>query len=161
VTDGLSKTFAVGEGASGSRWILCRNPGCTTPDMPPWIPKLNATGEAYLARQFWIGSGNVSSVLKSFSWCAGGHFACTVDPLNKWPVTQFLFDDSDKVRSCMGTLSQPSNTHRVPNFRSNHPGGGNFMMADSSVHFVAENIAKDGYRALSTIAGNDQPSPLE
>jgi hypothetical protein len=129
--------------------------------MPAWIPDLNSTGEAYLARQFWIGSGNVASVLKSFSWGAGGHFACTVDPLNKWPVTQFLFDDKLKVRTCLGTLSQPSNTDRVPNFRSNHPGGGNFMMADSSVHFITENIAMDGYRALSTIAGEDQTARLE
>ena len=159
VTDGLSKTFALGEGASGSNWILCRNPGCTTPDMPQWIPDLNSTGEPYSARQFWIGSGNVASVLKSFRWAAAGHFACTVDPLNKQPVTQFLFDDSDNVRNCLGTLSNPANTHRVPNFRSEHPGGGNFLIADGSVNFVSEDIDMASYRARSTTAGADFASP--
>jgi prepilin-type N-terminal cleavage/methylation domain-containing protein/prepilin-type processing-associated H-X9-DG protein len=155
VTDGMSKTFAIGEGASGINWILCRDPGCTTPDMPTPIPDLNSTGGPYMARQFWIGSGNVAGVLSSFQWASAGHFACTVDPLNKRPVTQFLFDDKIKVRSCLGTLSQKSNTERVPNFRSNHPGGANFLMGDGSVHFVAEDIDMGSYRALSTVANGD------
>lgn len=61
VTDGLSSTLAVGEGASGIRWPLCRDPGCTTLDLP--APSFN--GEIYsLARQYWIGSGNVNKIFK-------------------------------------------------------------------------------------------------
>jgi hypothetical protein len=155
VTDGLSHTFGAGEGASGPSWRLCKDPGCTTPDMPPWIPALNSTGEPYTARQFWIGSGNIALFHKNYRFGSGGHFACTVDPMNKQPVTQFLFNEKGPF-DCLGTLSNPANTHRVPNFRSDHPGGGNFLMGDSAVHFVSENIDIASYRAMSTIAGDDQ-----
>jgi prepilin-type N-terminal cleavage/methylation domain-containing protein len=154
VTDGLSKTFAVGEGASGPNWVLCKNPGCTIPDMPHWIPALNSTAEPYTARQFWIGAGNLDVFLTKYRFASGGHFACTVDPLNKRPVTQFLFNDKGPF-NCLGTLSGTANTHRVPNFRSDHSGGGNFLMGDASVHFVADQIDMATYRALSTLAGGD------
>jgi prepilin-type N-terminal cleavage/methylation domain-containing protein/prepilin-type processing-associated H-X9-DG protein len=44
-------------------------------------------------------------------------------------------------------------------FHSKHQGGGNFCMADGSVHFVSENISLDIYRALATIHG-DEPFSL-
>ncbi len=37
-------------------------------------------------------------------------------------------------------------------FRSHHPGGANFAMADGSVHFIQEDIDFDLYKAQSTIA---------
>ena len=148
VTDGASNTFAIGEGGGG---LLCQNPGCESADMPSPI----FSGEAYEARQFWIGSGNVAGVLKSFKWASAGHLACTVDRLNKHPVTQFLFNEKDNVRSCLGTLSDPANTHRTPNFRSEHSGGGNFTYADGSVHFLGDEIDLTPYRSRSTVAGAD------
>jgi prepilin-type processing-associated H-X9-DG protein len=151
VGDGLSNTFAMGEAADG---LMCQNPGCTEPDMVK--PSKLYSGEPYQARQYWIGSGNIKQILVEFKWASAGHFACTVDPLNKQPVTQFLFDD-DGPFSCEGTLSNPSNPHRVPNFRSAHPGGGNFCYADSSVHFVNDGIDLAVYRARSTIAGAESP----
>jgi prepilin-type N-terminal cleavage/methylation domain-containing protein/prepilin-type processing-associated H-X9-DG protein len=153
---GTSKTFAVGEGAGGPEWLLCKNPGCTTPDMPPPIAAVDATGEPYTARQFWIGSGNLAGILKAYRFGSAGPFACTVDRLNKKPVTQFLFDDDPNIilRSCNGTLSNPANTDRVPNFRSDHPGGANFLMGDGSVQFIDEGIEFAPYRAFSTLAGD-------
>jgi prepilin-type N-terminal cleavage/methylation domain-containing protein/prepilin-type processing-associated H-X9-DG protein len=157
VSDGTSKTFAVGEGAGGPEWLLCRDPGCTAPDMPPPIA---AWETIYTARQYWIGSGNLGGLLKYYGYASAGPFACTVDRLNKKPVTQFLFDDDDEthtaVRNCQGTLSiKEANTDRVPNFRSDHPGGANFLMGDGSVQFIEEGIDLAPYRAYSTLAGAD------
>lgn len=151
--DGTSRTMAIGEAAGGPHWALCQNPGCTAPDLPEPFPRLS--DGPYTARQPWIGGGNVGSVFNAYHYASGGHFACTLEPLNKWPVTHFLFDDSAGVDDCRGTASNPGNTHRVPNFRSDHPEGGNFLFADGSVHFLAEDINLNVYRAMSTVAGRE------
>lgn len=150
VEDGSSNTLALGEGAGG---LLCQDPGCTVPDMP--TPRANYTSQPYQARQYWIGSGNIRKILAQFNWASAGPFACTIDPLNKQPVTQFLFNDL-ATESCEGTLTRGAgNTHRVPNFRSDHPGGGNFTFADGSTHFISDQIDTTAFRSLSTIAGAD------
>jgi prepilin-type processing-associated H-X9-DG protein len=43
----------------------------------------------------------------------------------------------------------------LPNFRSVHPGGGNFLFGDGSVRFVKETIDRDTYLALSTALGGE------
>jgi prepilin-type N-terminal cleavage/methylation domain-containing protein/prepilin-type processing-associated H-X9-DG protein len=151
VIDGTSKTICIGEGAGGPNWQLCKNPGCSIADLP--APKY--PGDANYARQFWIGAGNVVPLQQLYHWSAAGHFACTLEPLNKRPVTQFLFDNNYGTLDCRGTLSNPNNQHRVPNFRSDHAGGGGFLFADGHVVFVAETIDMAIYRALSTIAGGE------
>lgn len=40
-------------------------------------------------------------------------------------------------------------------FRSNHPNGLNFALADGSVHFIEDTISLDVYRALATRAGKE------
>jgi len=40
-------------------------------------------------------------------------------------------------------------------FRSRHPSGSQFVMADGSVHFVAQNINHATYRALCTRNGGE------
>ena len=45
--------------------------------------------------------------------------------------------------------------HRTSNFRSDHPGGSNFLMADGSVHFVQDTLDMQVYRAMSTIRGSE------
>jgi prepilin-type N-terminal cleavage/methylation domain-containing protein/prepilin-type processing-associated H-X9-DG protein len=47
------------------------------------------------------------------------------------------------------------NPGQVSNFHSDHPGGGNFLMADGSVIFLTEAIDIANYRALSTIGGGE------
>lgn len=153
ITDGLSNSISVGEAAGGPKWLLCQNPGCSVPDLPSPIPKFASS--PYTARQYWIGGGNVRLAFQSFRYGSGGHFACTLEPLNKSPVIHFLFDDQADLSDCRGTLSNPSNTHRIPNFRSDHPGGGNFLFGDGSVRFVAETIEMEVYRAVSTIVGSE------
>jgi prepilin-type processing-associated H-X9-DG protein len=156
--DGMGKTFAMGEGAGGPHWPLCTQIDCQVPDTNP-IPEFSA--EPYYARQYWIGSGNVKGILDTFGWASAGHFACTIEPLNKSPVTHFLFDNTDRVRNCLGSLSNAHNTHRVPNFRSDHPGGGNFLFADGSVHFIDSEIHMPIYQGLSTVAGSESVSSTD
>jgi prepilin-type processing-associated H-X9-DG protein len=47
---------------------------------------------------------------------------------------------------------QPDNWPDVTSFRSRHPGGANFCLADGSVCFINQTIEKALYRALATKA---------
>ena len=73
-----------------------------------------------------------------------------------WPASNYA----------TGTCAIPLNTNlpgsnqfpagdwpNVYSFRSQHPGGGNFALADGSVRFITETIDLTQYRALATIRG--------
>jgi prepilin-type processing-associated H-X9-DG protein len=45
--------------------------------------------------------------------------------------------------------------YKTRGYKSFHPGGAQFVMADGSVHFIQESIATSVYRGLSTRAGNE------
>lgn len=55
----------------------------------------------------------------------------------------------------------PGNWGNVYSFRSMHPGGLQFAMADASVRFVRENVPLDIYREYATIALRETPRPLD
>ena len=84
--------------------------------------------------------------------------------MNKNPVTdtfmnmgQYLSDFgkflTDGSHVCADSLH--GGMHSASNYRSDHPGGCNFVMADGSVTFLNESIDMAAYRARSTIAGED------
>jgi len=52
-------------------------------------------------------------------------------------------------------FTNPGNWENVYSFRSNHPMGLQFAMADGSVHFIKESIAPAIYRALASRAGGE------
>lgn len=154
VLDGCSRTIAIGDAASGARWQMCTSATCTGADLLEPVEAFAPDGP-YVAKQFWIGSGNVQGAYGGFKYASAGHLAGTLTPLNRTPVVHFLFDNRDLVRNCQGSLTNPANTHRVPGFRSNHPGGANFGRLDGSVSWIDDSIELAAYRALSTVAGSD------
>lgn len=139
VTDGTSQTIAMGEGATGREWVVCHGTGCTTPTDVP-------------AEQAWIIGGMNPRFNAENGLPAASIFGCTMDPLNKNPVTDSAID-IPTAHDC--TSSANGGRHSTSNFRSSHIGGGNFLFADGSVQFISENIDMLTYQGLSTIAGSE------
>jgi prepilin-type processing-associated H-X9-DG protein len=86
-------------------------------------------------------------------------FAGTVHPMNQNPVQDSYIFTADLYKAvppgefCKDSTNGGKN--RLSNFRSDHPGGCNFLMADGSVAFINETIDMASYRARSTIAGEE------
>ena len=55
-----------------------------------------------------------------------------------------------------GSPVNPGDWYSTHSFRSSHPGGLQFAMADGSVHFVSNEISQIVYRALSTARGQER-----
>lgn len=147
--DGSSQTFGVGEAASGKE--MCTGIGCNKLDNPP-----PAAGERLAVFGWLVGAANPSAFYAGGFRYAGG-FSSTVEPLNKWPVTDSYYD----VAAFAAGDSRPSwegGPHRVTNFRSFHVGGGHFAFCDGSVNFISDSIDMTIYRALSTMAGGEVES---
>ncbi len=72
------------------------------------------------------------------AYYANGDYATCSPPLNYFPEP-----------------SRPGYWPDVMGFRSRHPGGAQFCLADGSIHFVAESIDYDLYRALATRDGGE------
>lgn len=145
ITDGASKTFAMGEAAGGPHWPLCRGRGCTTPVEPG--------GKRYPATNAWAIGAVGNPAFEAIGLYASGIWGCTIEPINKWPVT-----DSYGVGTTDCRSSEQDGPHSTSNYRSDHPGGAQFLNGDGSVHFVSENIDEATYRGLSTIAGGETVS---
>jgi prepilin-type N-terminal cleavage/methylation domain-containing protein/prepilin-type processing-associated H-X9-DG protein len=140
VADGLSNTFFFGEmsrfrdESGGSNFYFCNITGIW--QGPPWTS----------STPFWPGDTRIT----------GG--AYQVPKLNAPPDMT-----GNVLASCFATAFFPPDWVPVPacqnlgqfGFRSLHPGGGNFSMADGSVKFVKDGIDLRTYRALGTRAGGE------
>jgi prepilin-type N-terminal cleavage/methylation domain-containing protein/prepilin-type processing-associated H-X9-DG protein len=165
ITDGVSKTFAMGEAVGGENWRVCHLAGCTKADEKDGYGELVFAWYPWIAgqpnsKQYFTGLGPVVSL-----------FAGTVDPMNKNPVTDSYIDDSSYLSpnystSCRESkaLASPNappepyglgGANSVSNFRSDHSGGCNFLMGDGSVTFINESIDMITYQGRSTIAGEE------
>ena len=143
ITDGTSQTIAMGEGAGGRRWPLCRA-GCTT--------LFAAASGNLVASNAWLSGGLGASFLSDAGIVVAGVWACTVQRPNKWPVTDNWID-LGAVQDCRS--SYQGGKHSTSNFRSDHSAGLYFLFADGSVRWIATSIDLTEYRALGTIAGGE------
>jgi len=153
ITDGTSNTFAMGEAASSPNWPVCRGAGCTVDATGSVQP--DRTGKVPTAWTGWL------LPHPNFTGIPGlivtGIFGCTVDPVNKYPVTETFLSFSQLWNpSCPASYAtSPSGASTISNFRSDHPGGCNFLYGDSSVHYLSDTIDLVTYRALSTVQGEE------
>ena len=150
IGDGSSNTFAMGEAAGGNRWPLCRGVGCTAESNfdanTGWI--IAQPGDEDINNDT---SGSEAGMLRA------GPFAACVEPLNKWPVTDnYMALTSDRrtyQRDCRSSVNGGLNS--ASNFRSDHTGGGFFLMGDGSVQFISDSIDFTTYQSLATIYGGE------
>ena len=98
----------------------------------------------------------------SLAWVNGdGTFASTVVPMN-WLTNlhdgQIDVDSTTCNLSVLNTLTTPhcyrNQTYNY-GFKSKHPGGANFAMADGSVRFIKQSIGPRPYNALGSRAGGE------
>jgi hypothetical protein len=161
ITDGTSKTIALGDASTDPKWVLCHLPKCTAADVVP-----DPTGQTPNAMIGWIiGEPNSTSFFSTLG-PKGSNYGCTVEPMNKSPVTDTFLNFGQYVLDygAFKTGSNPNHyckasyeggQHSVSNYRSDHPGGCNFLSADGAVAFLSESIDMATYRARSTIAGEE------
>jgi prepilin-type N-terminal cleavage/methylation domain-containing protein/prepilin-type processing-associated H-X9-DG protein len=160
ITDGTSRTIAVGDASGDPRWKLCHKANCKEIDLVPGPLGVLPTPE-----MGWIIGEPNSTPFYSVLGPKGSAYGSTVEPMNKYPLTDTFLDYAQYVgdytafkAGAAGHYCKPSfegGKHSASNFRSDHSGGCNFAMADGSVSFLNESIDMAAYRARSTIAGDE------
>ncbi len=151
ITDGTSKTIAAGDASGDPKWMICHKALCKATDVVP-----NSLGESPNASWGWIIGEPSSTAYFSVLGAKSSVYACTIEPMNKNPVTDTFLDlgqyASDYVAFKTGgnnycKASYEGGKHSASNYRSDHAGGCNFLMADGSVTFLNESIDMAAYRA--------------
>jgi len=185
ITDGTSNTIAMGEAAHGPNWPLANAlPGqrIWSADAVPVLANerinqfpITMYGQQPIAWAAWIAPQPCPAGIQTAGGTGfAGIYACTLEPMNKTPVTQTMVDENDIMNTTfcvrksqpgapgtnlrldpMAGMMNGGGSHLTSNFRSDHSGGGNFLMADGSVHFVTEDINMLTYQQLSTIQGGE------
>ncbi len=158
ISDGLSNTIAIGEGAGGNPFYLVRDiNNASNPDAPVTEPFLNSLA---IMEQAWA----VASVTdQTHPWVASifgvtaqfGLPPSTMDePMNRRPGSPTIWSNDSSGYNLSGN-------DMVSGFRSMHPIGCQFLFADGSVHLFPQSIDPAVYRAFSTYAGGETVPPPE
>lgn len=121
-----------------------------------------------------IADGNCSGLFYRVTFCQPQRLADVIDGTsNTFFVGEDVADQNDHSAAfysntdyagCHAPLNffpqppRPRDWWDVMSFRSRHPGGANFCLADGSVRFIDETIEYQLYRALSTKNGGDSVS---
>jgi prepilin-type processing-associated H-X9-DG protein len=182
----------MGEATYGEAWLVCNaspsdkvwdysaNPPSLTRDRYYNAPNYVVGNGRPHAWQSWfapIPSFEQLSAVSNFYWASP--MACTLEPMNKNPVTHSWVDNNPAANFSNCNKSQPSapgttgmgqnikgvsptgdtpqtqGLHLTSNFRSDHSSGCNFLFADGSVHFLNEDIDMLLYQKLSTMQGGE------
>jgi prepilin-type N-terminal cleavage/methylation domain-containing protein/prepilin-type processing-associated H-X9-DG protein len=109
---------------------------------PPSLRRVSDGG----SKTFLVGESVVSQDFHSAAYFSDGTWATCGIPLNYL----LLGAPEDEIRS--------TRWNEMRGFKSLHPGGAHFVMADGSVHFVGEGIDHNVYRGLATRAGGETGS---
>lgn len=176
ITDGLSNTIAGGEATFGASWLISDATGKVPANAISYTSSgqivdlrtnpaaIDPQGQQRTAWQAWgIGLPSFYPLNTAVGFVWGCGMACTLEPMNKNPITQswaetsFLGSCNKSGPSAPGTRTGETKGggHVTSNFRSDHSGGCNFVFADGSVHFISDSIGMLPYQQLSTIAGGD------
>lgn len=146
ITDGSSNTIAMGEAACGSPLYKIRHPVTGAAVSLPTGRLVQGWGQA------GIMEGTTAICGANFY---GSVFAVTrnsaaqPEPMNQALVASTYWASSPYEGAFAGASDS------ISGFRSNHPGGCNFLFCDGTVRFVSQNIAQAAYDAMATYAGNE------
>jgi prepilin-type N-terminal cleavage/methylation domain-containing protein len=192
ITDGTQNTMMMGEAANGAytatpKWTVCNNRFCTTPYIIPCGAKWICGSPLKVGNPMPIGWGvNITTSASDYLDATCTHFAgirggwvmaCTMEPINKNPVTGsyglYASGDSSSITCASSWTSVPAdpptisgsfrtqwpavltNHASMSNFRSDHPSGALFLFCDGHIQFISENIDMGTYTGLSTIQGGE------
>jgi len=96
------------------------------------------------SKTFMVGESVVAQDYHSAAFFSDGDWATCGNPLN-----YFIIPEEETE------IKKAPNWQAARGFKSLHPGGAQFVMADGSVQFVNESISHDVYRGLSTRDGGE------
>ncbi|WP_169976788.1 DUF1559 domain-containing protein [Tautonia rosea] len=153
VRDGTSQTFLMGESAGGN----AANPfvAVGSAENRVCVPLEQFDQGRFYDNVMFMAFGRRRSWGSEF--IVGGIIGKTTDRIGVFYGLNDCGYPSDTTRfpGPNGFPVSPTSGQTLPNFRSVHPGGANFLFADGSVKFVKETINAQSYMALSTVAGGE------
>ena len=190
VTDGTQSTILMGEAASGAytatpKWTVCNFRFCTAAYVVPAAPWLAGSSlKAGNPMPISWGCNITTSASDALDSCTnyagirgGWVMACTMEPINKNPVTGsyalYASGDFSSMSASSSWTAVPADPPAISgsyktnwpapltghaslsNFRSDHPAGALFSFCDGHVQFLNENIDMATYTGLSTIQGGE------
>jgi prepilin-type processing-associated H-X9-DG protein len=195
ITDGTAQTMMMGEAANGAytatpKWTVCNGRFCTAAYVIPaaaWLTGSSLKAGNPMPISWGVNittsaSDALDGTCTHYAGIRGGWvMACTMEPINKNPVTGSygLYASGDKSSlTCASsqtmtgdspTLSGSFRTNWPPalatgplpshasmsNYRSDHPSGALFLFCDGHVQFLNENMDMTTYTGLSTIQGGE------
>ena len=150
VRDGTSHTFMVGEGSSSKKFTVANGATPTT--------VVQVSGANTPAAAMWIAPQPAADAFTAIVGAStGGNYAGTAVAMNTIPVigNQYPFAGASTP------IDPTAAGNFTSNFRTDHPGGCNFVYGDAHVGVVADGADLTVYQALSTKGGGEAGASLD